>query len=671
MKTITKKILSIIVILVLSITLLPMSAMAHESGDFDYELDDNGNAVITHYNGSGGEVTIPATLDNLPVTAIGEMAFYSNKSITRVTFEGGINTIGEDAFTYCDGLKSVTFKGDVGTIGEPAFYFCKGLTSVSFEGDVETIGAYAFYYCENLASVTFNGNVGTIGYWAFFNCRALKHIYFNGTEAEWNAVTKDVHWNLGCPEDMEVHFSEYTVGASVSPKDAGTVTGAGTYDTGTTATVIATPSNGYSFVNWTEGGNVASTNANYSFTVDKKHSLVANFKLNTYEIKADFNDRDGGTVSGAGTYEYGKEITLVATPKDGYVFECWTVDTDSNWKSHSSDLKITVNGNQTYKAWFWKVSVGNITPQEYTGSQIKPTGISVQLIGVDFRPQEGKDYKLDYGENVRAGKDAGSVTVEFKGNFTGEATKTFDIIQKSVTVSGITAKDKVIDGTTDAELDLANVTITGVLEADKDKLTVTATGTFEDAEAGKDKTVSITGLTLSGDAASNYQLAEDGQQTSTTATILEKKVYDFTSGAGGKWTSGSADALEFVVKANRDDDKTIENFVGIEVDGNTVEKEASGKANWIATKGSVVIDLQPDYLKTLSAGDHTLTVLFKDAASIETTFTIKAAPEETKPADTSPKTGDGNRMVLWVTLMAAALAGGISILIVALKRRQQ
>lgn len=628
----------------------------------------------------------------------------------------------------------------------------------------------AFYSCKGLTSVSFEGNVGTIGFWAFYNCEALKHIYFNGTEAEWNAVTKDEKWNAACPTSMVIHFSEYTVGASVSPKDAGTVTGAGTYNTGTTATVIATPSNGYSFVNWTEGGNVASTNNSYSFTVDKNRSLVANFKLNTYEITADFNDRDGGTVSGEGTYEYGKEITLVATPKDGYVFDQWTENgntvKDENNNKAGATYTFTVGADRTLRANFREVSITGVEEAYvYTGSQIKPTGISVQLIGVDFRPQEGKDYELDYGENVRAGKDAGSVTVIFKGNFTGEATKTFDITKnsptitlrasdisygtnetltatglpsdatgtvrfaykasgassetagtvnvsngqaeltitkpdadsysvtatysgdnnyntvststtftvgmKKVTVSGITAKDKVIDGTTDAELDLTNVTITGVLEADKDKLTVTATGTFEDAEAGKDKTVSITGLTLSGDAASNYQLAEDGQQTSTTATILEKKVYDFTSGAGGKWTSGSADALEFVVKANRDDDKTIENFVGIEVDGNTVEKEASGKANWTAKSGSVIIDLQPDYLKTLKAGEHTLTMLFDDADAIETTFTIEAAKEETKPADTSPKTGDGNRMVLWVTLMAAALAGGISILIVALKRRQQ
>lgn len=298
----------------------------------------------------------------------------------------------------------------------------------------------AFYSCKGLTSVSFEGNVGTIGFWAFYNCEALKHIYFNGTEAEWNAVTKDEKWNAACPTSMVIHFSEYTVGASVSPKDAGTVTGAGTYNTGTTATVIATPSNGYSFVNWTEGGNVVSTNNSYSFTVDKNRSLVANFKLNTYEITADFNDRDGGTVSGAGTYEYGKEITLVATPKDGYVFDQWTENgntvKDENNNKAGATYTFTVGADRTLRANFREVSITGVEEAYvYTGSQIKPTGISVQLIGVDFRPQEGKDYKLDYGENVRAGKDAGSVTVIFKGNFTGEATKTFDITKNSPTIT--------------------------------------------------------------------------------------------------------------------------------------------------------------------------------------------------------------------------------------------
>ena len=258
--------------------------------------------------------------------------------------------------------------------------------------------------------------------------------------------------------------------------------------------------------------------------------------------------------------------------------------------------------------------------------------------------------------------DAGSNT--FKATFTPTDTKnyaavkdvdvTITVSKKDVAVSSITAKDKVVDGTTDAELDLTKVTITGVLEADKDKLTVTATGTFEDAEAGENKTVKISGLTLSGDAAANYQLAKDGQQTTTTATILEKKEYSFTSGAGGKWTSGSPDTLEFVVKANRDDEATIDHFTGIQVDGQDVENGYTKKS------GSVIIDLQPDYLKTLSAGGHKLKVLFDDADAIETSFTIEA--------DTSPKTGDSSHMILWVALMTAALAGGISILVLARRK---
>ena len=255
MKTFTKKILAVIVMLVLSISLLPMNAMAHTSGDFEYELDDNGNATITHYNGSGGDITIPAKLDEHPVTAIESMAFYNYVNITSVIFEGDIDSIGESAFQYCDGLKYVTFEGNVGTIVEDAFFYCQGLTTVTFQGNVGTIGDYAFYACE-----------------------ALKDIYFNGTEAEWNAVTKGDAWNAGCPKDMEIHFSEYAVEVSASPSDGGIVAGGTNYGTGTTATVIATPNEGYDFVNWTEGGTEVSTDASYSFTVEKKRSLVANFK---------------------------------------------------------------------------------------------------------------------------------------------------------------------------------------------------------------------------------------------------------------------------------------------------------------------------------------------------------------------------------------------------------
>ena len=66
----------------------------------------------------------------------------------------------------------------------------------------------------------------------------------------------------------------------------GTVTGAGEYEEGATATLTATPAEGYEFVNWTKGEEVVSTENPYTFTVSADVALVANFKeaAPTYEI---------------------------------------------------------------------------------------------------------------------------------------------------------------------------------------------------------------------------------------------------------------------------------------------------------------------------------------------------------------------------------------------------
>jgi hypothetical protein len=69
----------------------------------------------------------------------------------------------------------------------------------------------------------------------------------------------------------------YTITASASPSNGGTVSGAGTYASGATCTLVATPATGYEFTNWTKNGTQVSTNASYSFTVTGAASYVANF----------------------------------------------------------------------------------------------------------------------------------------------------------------------------------------------------------------------------------------------------------------------------------------------------------------------------------------------------------------------------------------------------------
>ena len=97
---------------------------------------------------------------------------------------------------------------------------------------------------------------------------------------------------------------------------------------------------------------------------------------------------------------------------------------------------------------------------------------------------------------------------------------TVTVNRKAVTVSGITAKDKVYDGNTNAVLDYSTVVLDGVLE--NDTLTVTATGTFEKADIGKQK-VTISDLELSGASAANYVPSTEDSQTETTATITTRK----------------------------------------------------------------------------------------------------------------------------------------------------
>ena len=131
-------------------------------------------------------------------------------------------------------------------------------------------------------------------------------------------------------------LNTHTVKAVASPTDCGTVDGSGTYNWGDSATVTATPNNGYNFVNWTENGSEVSDYASYSFTVDGDRDLVANFALKTHDINIEASPTEGGAVTGGGEYNWGDTVTVTATPNNGYSFVSWTendseVSTDASY----------------------------------------------------------------------------------------------------------------------------------------------------------------------------------------------------------------------------------------------------------------------------------------------------------------------------------------------------
>ncbi|MBR0539572.1 MAG: T9SS type A sorting domain-containing protein [Bacteroidales bacterium] len=161
----------------------------------------------------------------------------------------------------------------------------------------------------------------------------------NGSQVSTNAsYTFTVTGNRTLVAQFQAQPQNYTVSVSANPTNGGTVSGGGTYQQGQQCTVHATANTGYTFTNWTENGNVVSTNANYSFTVTSNRTLVANFTAQTYTITTTANPTNGGTVAGGGTFNYGQSCTLTATPATGYNFVRWT----------KNGLQVSTNANYTF-----------------------------------------------------------------------------------------------------------------------------------------------------------------------------------------------------------------------------------------------------------------------------------------------------------------------------------
>jgi Listeria/Bacterioides repeat len=142
----------------------------------------------------------------------------------------------------------------------------------------------------------------------------------------------------------------YTVTLSSNPAAGGTTIGDGTFYSGTSVIVIATPNTGYTFTNWTEGVTVVSTNASYQFTLSGNRTLVANFAAIPYTVTLSSNPTAGGTTDGGGTFYIDNQPTVTATPNAGYTFTNWTEN--GNPVSTNANYQFPINGNRTLVANF-------------------------------------------------------------------------------------------------------------------------------------------------------------------------------------------------------------------------------------------------------------------------------------------------------------------------------
>lgn len=149
-------------------------------------------------------------------------------------------------------------------------------------------------------------------------------------------VTRDI--------SLTAHFAvnSYTVTATSADNSMGSVTGGGSYEYNSAATLTATANNGYHFVQWQDGN----TQNPLTVTVTGDATYTATFAPNSYTLTVNANDNAMGSVSGGGSYDYNATATLTATPNSGYHFVQWQDGITDNPRT------VTVTANATYTATF-------------------------------------------------------------------------------------------------------------------------------------------------------------------------------------------------------------------------------------------------------------------------------------------------------------------------------
>ncbi len=88
-----------------------------------YAKNDDGTALtLCTYANAPAELTIPAAVGGLPVTALGPMVFQKNTALTAVTIPASVTKIDRLVFDTCSNLKTVTLLGETAPeLGSYAF----------------------------------------------------------------------------------------------------------------------------------------------------------------------------------------------------------------------------------------------------------------------------------------------------------------------------------------------------------------------------------------------------------------------------------------------------------------------------------------------------------------------------------------------------------------------
>lgn len=317
--------------------------------------DGNGKSYTVTKIGMGAfnstleEVTLPPTLDEIE-----DSAFFKCSSLTEITIPEGVTKIGTNAFYGCSQLTSITIPSTIKNmdtafpsnpklsqvtltngiyrISSSAFKDCTGLTEIKIPTSVYEICSDAFNGCTGLTSVTLEKGINIINRNAFKDCTNLNDVKYNGHKTDWENVRVNIAGN-----DTLTSKVQYLCDINFD-LNGGTINGSNTvnkqtvYSNEKLGTAKCYP-NGQPFVvpsdpvreGYTFLGwyTQAEGGTKYTFTEAVSSNIILYSHWNAHSHTVTLeNDENKETNS----YDYGSSVSVpTPTKKTGYNFNHWEV----------------------------------------------------------------------------------------------------------------------------------------------------------------------------------------------------------------------------------------------------------------------------------------------------------------------------------------------------------
>ncbi|MBR6291404.1 MAG: leucine-rich repeat domain-containing protein [Bacteroidales bacterium] len=349
------------------------------------------------YTKPTGALTLPSTVTNggqtYAVVAIHKFAFYGCTGLTSVVVPEGVTAIRQAAFSGCTSLADATLPSTLDSLGNTAFYGCP-LATLTCNASLPPV-----------AGNTSFGNVPLATCSLLVPCSAIGDY---STTSPWSNFQNIS--SMGCT---------VTVVASANYADRGTVSGGGSYNTGTAVMLNALPSSGYFFACWSDGDTnnprIVTLTADTAFmalffalqhdtvTVTQHDTVVQHDTVTVVTVRVDtlwqydtvyttvydtvtlhdsimptffrlqVTSTGGGVGVGSSMLPAGCEVEIAALPLEGYRFTSWHDGSTDNPR------RVTLTGDATYTADFETLGVGSVENEK--GWSLAAEGRSVVVGG--------------------------------------------------------------------------------------------------------------------------------------------------------------------------------------------------------------------------------------------------------------------------------------------------